>query len=83
VLCRFARFDERYRAYPIHLYYFGASSLRAMLERHGARVVATESYGLGIDERFRAASGETEPMRRAHRWPLDGREPPGAARRAA
>lgn len=49
-LCRFFGFDERYRAFPIHLSYFTRQSLTAILERTGWRVADFETAGLGVDE---------------------------------
>ena len=49
-LCRFFGFDERYRAFPIHLSYFSRQSLTAILERTGWRVCDFETAGRGVDE---------------------------------
>ena len=50
VLSSWAGVDERYRAFPIHLFYYSRASLRAMLARHGLIVVAHTTTGLGLDE---------------------------------
>jgi 2-polyprenyl-3-methyl-5-hydroxy-6-metoxy-1,4-benzoquinol methylase len=42
--------DEAYRAYPIHLIYYSARTLRAMLQRAGWTVDTTFTVGLGMDE---------------------------------
>jgi hypothetical protein len=49
-LSSWAGVDERYRAFPIHLFYYSRASLRAMLARHGLIVVAHTTTGLGLDE---------------------------------
>src|SRR5262249_12161362 len=49
-LSSWAGVDERYRAFPIHLFYYSRTSLRAMLERYGLDVVAHTTTGLGLDE---------------------------------
>ena len=43
-------FDERYRAFPIHLCYFGQRTLRRLLESQGFRVERMLTSGLGIEE---------------------------------
>ena len=42
--------DERHRAFPIHLFYFTPRTLSQTLEKHGFRVEAVETFGLGMDE---------------------------------
>jgi SAM-dependent methyltransferase len=41
--------DDRYRAFPIHLYGFSAKSLKAMLLRYGWRPRIVMTSGFGID----------------------------------
>ncbi len=41
--------DERYRAFPIHLYYFTPKTLARLLDSEGFDV-QIETYGLGVDE---------------------------------
>jgi len=43
-----ARDDDRYRAFPIHLYGFSAASLKTMLARYGWAPRAVMTTGLGI-----------------------------------
>lgn len=43
-------FDERYRAFPIHLCYFDQRTLRRLLESHGFHVERMLTSGLGIEE---------------------------------
>lgn len=50
ILCRWAALDERYRAFPIHLFYYSEPSLCAMLENHGMSVVGHTTRGVGLDE---------------------------------
>ena len=61
VLSRYARFDERYRAFPIHLSYFTPRTLADLLARHGFAVERSVTWGFGIDEMLRDPS-----------WPLPG-----------
>lgn len=49
-LSRYAGFDERYRAFPIHLSYFSPQALKVLLGRAGFRLESLTSYGLGLDE---------------------------------
>jgi len=68
-LSRWAGFDERYRAFPIHLFYYSPATLRAALERAGLAVVGRATTGFGLDELFfhdeQAASGD--PLHGARR----------------
>jgi SAM-dependent methyltransferase len=48
LLVRWARFDERHRAFPLHLWYFGPRSLRTMLARAGFGVVDLWTRGVGL-----------------------------------
>ena len=50
VLSRSFRFDERYRAYPIHLFYYSEHTLRAALEKAGWAVERTFTVGMGLDQ---------------------------------
>ena len=49
-LSRHARFDERYRAFPIHLSYFTPKTLTDLLRRCGFDVVESTTWGFGIEE---------------------------------
>lgn len=49
-LSRACGFDERYRAFPIHLMYYTARTLRAMLKKSGWVVEAAFTNGIGLDE---------------------------------
>lgn len=49
-LSRRTRVDERYRAFPIHLYYFNDRTLPELLRQEGFRVVGVETFGMGLDE---------------------------------
>lgn len=49
-LSRAARFDERYRAFPIHLSYFTPRTLADLLARHGFEVERSDTWGYGVDE---------------------------------
>lgn len=42
-------FDERYRAFPIHLSYFTAPTLVRLLEKHGFAAERVTTVGLGLD----------------------------------
>lgn len=43
-------FDERYRAFPIHLTYFNESTLSRLLAQNGYRVEQILTIGLGLEE---------------------------------
>jgi SAM-dependent methyltransferase len=43
-------FDERYRAFPIHLTYFQAGTLRRLLEQSGYQVRRILTSGMGLEE---------------------------------
>jgi SAM-dependent methyltransferase len=49
-LSRYANVDERYRAFPIHLFYFGPRSLSIVLQRAQLCVESLETTGIGLDE---------------------------------
>jgi 2-polyprenyl-3-methyl-5-hydroxy-6-metoxy-1,4-benzoquinol methylase len=53
--------DERYRAFPIHLWYFEPRTLRRLLDDAGFRVTALETYGIGLDELFFREEESSEP----------------------
>jgi SAM-dependent methyltransferase len=50
VLSRHLRFDERYRAFPIHLSYFSERTLPRLLVAHGFVVTGLTTIGLGVEE---------------------------------
>jgi SAM-dependent methyltransferase len=50
LLSRHFGFDERYRAFPIHLSYFTSKTLQSILGNHGFQVEQVENFGLGLDE---------------------------------
>jgi 2-polyprenyl-3-methyl-5-hydroxy-6-metoxy-1,4-benzoquinol methylase len=50
LLTRHAGFDERYRAFPIHLSYFTPETLTRLLEKHGFQVSMTSTCGMSIEE---------------------------------
>jgi SAM-dependent methyltransferase len=58
------RFDERHRAFPIHLSYFDSRTLRHLLERSGWSVVNEFTAGLGLDE-LRIKPPQRSPKPRA------------------
>lgn len=57
----YLHFDERHRAFPIHLSYFNPRTLTRLLERNGYRVRACETYGFGIDELIAKPESPDEP----------------------
>jgi len=64
-------FDERYRAFPIHLSYFSARAMLRLLRRHGMAAAWMTTTGLGLD-RLIAHRNEHEvagPSLRIHRAP--------------
>jgi SAM-dependent methyltransferase len=50
VFSRYIGFDERYRAFPIHLWYFSSASLAQLLRRHGLEPVKATTSGIGLEE---------------------------------
>jgi SAM-dependent methyltransferase len=61
-LSRACGVDERYRAFPIHLVYYTAGTLRAMLKKSGWSVESAFTSGLGLDElRIRTDSTAQPP----------------------
>jgi SAM-dependent methyltransferase len=46
----FSRHVQRYQAFPIHLYHFEAPQLEALLRKHGFRVIAFQTLGMGVEE---------------------------------
>lgn len=51
-------FDERYRAFPIHLAYYSESTLGLVLARAGWVVRDSFTVGMGLDECFRSSLHE-------------------------
>ena len=47
---RYLNFDERYRAFPIHLSYFSIHTLPLLLKNHGFSVEAVLTHGMGLEE---------------------------------
>ena len=45
---------ERYLAFPIHLFYFHASSLRKLLTSQGYKILKIGTMGIGLEELFTA-----------------------------
>lgn len=56
---RHLNFDERYRAFPIHLSYFSTRTLPLLLRSHGFAVEAVLTHGLGLEELVRAQPSPT------------------------
>jgi SAM-dependent methyltransferase len=66
VLSRHCRFDERFRAFPIHLSYFTRPTLKAMLRRHDFAVEWAITAGFGLEElRYRPETAPGPPPARA------------------
>jgi 2-polyprenyl-3-methyl-5-hydroxy-6-metoxy-1,4-benzoquinol methylase len=61
LLSRHFGFDERYRAFPIHLSYFTLLTLRSILRNHGFEVEQVENFGLGLDELLLTEDDENGP----------------------
>ena len=59
LLSRRFHFDERYRAYPIHLSYFSHKTLPRFLKRHGLTVDGVVTTGFGIEELLSRSDEET------------------------
>jgi SAM-dependent methyltransferase len=84
-LTRFARFDERYRAFPLHLSYFSPRTLRALLADSGFEVERTETWGFGIEELLREPTATnpqapTAPARSPERRAPRAKRTPGGPR---
>jgi SAM-dependent methyltransferase len=54
-------FDERHRAFPIHLSYFTPRTLTLLLERNGYRMRACQTYGFGMEELIARPESADEP----------------------
>ncbi len=74
-LVRAQGMDEAYRAFPIHLMYYTARTLRRMLARAGWTVESTFTMGLGLEELFirdqgamRACPAGGSPRRARSAW---------------
>jgi SAM-dependent methyltransferase len=50
ILTRWFSVDERYRAYPIHLFYYTDQTIRQAFKKAGWEVETTFTVGLGLDE---------------------------------
>ena len=50
LLVKHAGFDERYRAFPIHLSYFTSDTRQRLLETHGFQVTMSSTSGMGLEE---------------------------------
>jgi SAM-dependent methyltransferase len=59
-LSRHLHFDERYRAYPIHLFYFNKSTVTRLLTGSGYRVEEIFTVGMGVEELIKRG-GDAEP----------------------
>jgi 2-polyprenyl-3-methyl-5-hydroxy-6-metoxy-1,4-benzoquinol methylase len=59
------RFDERFRAFPTHPYYFAKDTLRHHLEQHGFTVHASTTEGVGWGELIRRKQAPAQPVGRA------------------
>ena len=46
----FPRPVQRYQAFPIHLYHFEASQLKALLAKYGFQILTLQTLGLGVEE---------------------------------
>lgn len=67
-------FDERHRAFPVHLTYFSSGTLRRLLRRFGWSVEREFTNGLGIEgliSRAEAPAVPRDPEPRAHASPPD------------
>ena len=51
-------FDERYRAFPIHLWYFSPATLARLLRNAGLDLVLETTKGMGLEELRRRESSE-------------------------
>jgi len=74
ILSRHLQFDERYRAFPIHLTYFDASTLTRLLDRENYLIEERFTVGMGIDQLILRPSSHSRslktnlPVRAPKRW---------------
>ena len=52
-LSRWCGFDERHRAFPIHLWYFTPSTLARLLQHSGFQPLVVTTTGIGLEELIR------------------------------
>lgn len=58
LLSRKCRFDERYRAFPIHLWYFSPPTITRLLQNSGFEPVLVTTIGMGLEELIRRETPE-------------------------
>jgi SAM-dependent methyltransferase len=64
-LTRHAKFDERYRAFPIHLSYFTHRTLTKLLQTHGFWASMRSTCGMGVEEILRRSEPHDDCLRSA------------------
>jgi SAM-dependent methyltransferase len=75
VLSRHAGFDDRHRAFPIHLWYFNPQTMRRFLRNQGFDPVLVTTVGMGLEELIlRKEEEPTAPARSAST--SQNRQPP-------
>lgn len=77
------RVDERYRAYPIHLAYYNASTLARVLANSGWTVETSFTVGMGLDEYLIAGETHAASTTAADASATPAVNAPGAAAGAA
>jgi SAM-dependent methyltransferase len=65
LLTRYAKFDERYRAFPIHMSFFTHSTLTQLLQKHGFWPSMSSTCGMGVEEILRRSEPHDDYLRSA------------------
>lgn len=77
ILSRKCGFDERYRAFPIHLWYFSPPTITRLLRNAGFEIVLVTTRGMGLEELRRRETLEefTPREKRTAQQEANGRHP--------
>jgi len=75
LLTRRFGFDERYRAFPIHLWYFSPVTLRRLVGNAGYSSISWTTRGIGLEELLRCESAQETEADAPAQKPADGKGP--------